>query len=244
MIVVSESGSEIDAQVVILCDRSISNKNYRCNVKITQDARLVSIDINLPDKTGYYIRPADITLISSDEEVLHRERINPLRIVTGDKYFEHLVLHKLKDLGFQTEWLSGRDPGNPDIKAIFRLYPREVFDIECTIEESYDVSKLYADYAKFMSEKRTHGFTRLVIIPLTSNVVGGVTDKMREYDEPITLIRYADLLQLFEQKRAGTMGKEEIYVQLTQRGEVMIPQIYSVDPEPRKQVTFEVLCRF
>jgi len=243
--VVSEGEPQIDARVIILCDRSVSDQNFACDVKITQDPRIVTAELKLPEKTGFHLKPLEITLINSQDLVLHRERTNPLKIVTYDRYFEHLVRQNLEILGFETEWLSERDPGNPDIRAYFRLYPKEIFDVECTTENIYDVNKLYTDYAKFIAEREEYGFTRLLIVPLTLNIVGGVPDKIREYHESITLIRYADLLQLVEQRRVGIMSKEETYIHLTQRGEVpSFPMKYYVDPVPKKQVALEFLYRF
>ncbi|RLG59780.1 hypothetical protein DRN86_03705, partial [Candidatus Geothermarchaeota archaeon] len=196
-----------------------------------------------PNRLEYIHWPATINIISKGERVF-RQRTSPLRIVAEDKYFEYLVCKKLEELGFTCEWLGIQNPKNPDIRAYFKLYPNEIFDVECTMLKRYNLHKLHADYGKFITEKRRMRFNRLLIVSYSSDITTDVIEKIQRYDDLVSIIRYKDLLQLVEQKNRGIISKQEVYIRLIQRGEIKLPETFRVNPVVKKEVVLEYLFRF
>ena len=212
---------------------AITDRLYKADMMADfQDRSIILPKLSLPDRATRIFFPDRINLQIGDFR--YRTRLPTFELLPRERFFEYIVSQQLERLGFQCDWLSKRNPRFPNVKAIFKPIPPpegEVFHVECTIQRPYDSKKFYADFGKFTSERNSWKpkFTRLLIIPSYDDLTEDVSRKLSDLSEPVSVITYPTLVQLFKQVERGLMDKHKAYELLQRPGEIRISRRVSAD---------------
>jgi len=194
-------------------------RNCKASFIASTTPKTVEYTVRTPKKCCFIPYLGRVSVMLENQTHCNSE-LNPIRVVTERDYFEYVVCDELRELDFVAERYGGKDP---DVTAYHNLYPEEIFDVECTLESPYDVSKFNHDFGKYVRERAKWNFTRLLLVshstyitPDVPRVISGVKDAN------ISLITFVDLRRLRSQFRDGSIDKKDVYLSLIKRGLIQL----------------------
>jgi hypothetical protein len=236
----TEISSPIEVQALLKYHHALrSHQTYKASlfIRSIESGKTVSDLLQMPT-TPTFIPSICSVYLTVDGDAYPEIKLDPVKVVTLETYFEHVVSEDLEQMNFVAERHGDTDP---DVVAHPKTVPQEIFNVECTMQEKYDVDKFDKDYAKFRYETYKWKFMRLLIVSYSKQISSGVIDRMAEHRETnIGLIRYQDLKKLVQRHSDADLSDEQILLKLMQRGEIVFNEGSIEVPELRTRRTIDI----
>lgn len=218
----TESSSEVHVDALLKYHHDLRpHPTYKASISVkrTDPPKTITDLVTAPSSPSFIPSICSIYLSVNgerDPEIV----LNPLKILTLSTYFEHVVSKQLTRMNFLAEHHGNNDP---DIVAHHKTTPNEIFDVECSMQNTYDVDKFDKDYAKFRYESYKWRFTRLLLVPYSSEISSGVLERIAKHHQAnIGLVRFRDLRKLVDGFENAEINDEQVLFKLMQRGEISV----------------------
>lgn len=154
--------------------------------------------------------------ITTGGELIHREKITPIKIIDNKNYFEkETIPYILKKLQFIVCQIGGAR--EPDIISYYRNYKTQMIDIEPTHCIDYKLSDLDEDMGKYERYQRIYDLKRLLTICYAKSVSKEVINEINTTKKPASFIEYDNFWHLFKNTLINKQY-DQSYIKLTTTG--------------------------
>ena len=238
----TESASQVKVNVLLRYHHTLRPHpgTYKASVSVKKaDSPKTIYDLLRAPSYSTFVPSICSAFFTVDGDPDLETNLNPLKVVTMNSYFEYVVSQEFKKLNFVAEHYGGSEPS---VVAYHKSAPQEIYGIECSMQESYDVNKFDIDYEKYRLGIYKWKLTRLLLVPFFRDVKPEVMERMSEYRQTnIALLRFQDLRRLVEKFENGDLTEDQVHLKLKEWGEISFADDSNEDPKLRVRRRVDIL---